>query len=361
MKHNYCIIMAGGGGTSFWPVARESKPKQFQTTPDGGKCFLQSTYARYSKVFPKENIYVVTLSRYRDLALSLLPEISEENLILEPYSRNTAPCIAYATYTLLQKDPEAMMLVSPSDLVIKEDEAFFGAVTDAIEKASGRNILMSIGIVPTRPDTDFGYIQALGGDVSSEPGKPLKVKTFTEKPSAALAEVFVRSGEFFWNSGIVISSAETLRKEMEELIPEVTRLFVGWEMNLGTPDEKAFIERAYADCPKVSIDYGVMEKTGIAWIYPAKFGWDDVSSWNALYDAFGNGKDPLIFAPKSLVSDSQGSIVYSSIDGKIVAVKGLKDYLVIDTPDALLVCPKNEPTVREFLSHLALPDFKKYR
>ena len=361
MNHNYCIIMAGGGGSSFWPVARENKPKQFQTTPDGEKCFLQGTYARYSKVFPKENIYVVTLSRYRDLALSLLPGISEENLLLEPYSRNTAPCIAYATYTLLQKDPEAMMVVSPSDLVIKEEDVFFHTVTDALEKASGHNILMSIGIVPTRPDTDFGYIQALGGDVSSEPGKPLKVKTFTEKPSAALAEVFVRSGEFFWNSGIVISSADTLRREMEELIPEVTRLFVGWEMNLGTPDEKAFIERAYADCPKVSIDYGVMEKTGIAWIYPAKFGWDDVSSWNALYDALGNGKDPLVFSPESLVSDSDGSLVFSNVKGKVVAVKGLKDFLVIDTPDALLICPKEEKSVRDFIAGLGMPGYEDFR
>ncbi|MBR6053930.1 MAG: mannose-1-phosphate guanylyltransferase [Bacteroidales bacterium] len=361
-KHNYCIIMAGGGGAAFWPVARESLPKQFIPSPGGdGKSFLARTYERYSRIFPTENIFVVTLARFRDKALAALPGLKEENLLLEPYSRNTAPCIAYAAYTLLKKDPEAMMVVSPSDLVIREEEMFFQTIADALEKASGREILMSIGIIPTRPETGFGYIQALGGNTSSKPGKPLKVKTFTEKPDAALAEVFFRSGEFFWNSGIVISSAETFRSEMERFVPEVTRLFVGWEMNLGTPDEKAFIERAYADCPKVSIDYGVMEKTDIAWIYPARFGWDDVSSWSTLYDNFREGDEPLVFAPASLVSDSPGTIIYSTVKGKMVAVKGLEGFAVVDTPDALLICPKDDPSISDLLSPLVHPKYKKYR
>lgn len=360
-KHNYCIIMAGGGGTSFWPLTREDVPKQFLPSPDGGKCFLERTYDRYSRIFPKENIFVVTLTRFREMALAALPGLKEENLLLEPYSRNTAPCIAYATYTLLKRDPEAMMVVSPSDLVILEAEEFFQTVADALEKASGRGILMSIGVVPTRPDTGFGYIQALKGDTSSEPGKPLKVKTFTEKPDASLAEVFFRSGEFFWNSGIVISSAETFRSEMERLVPEVTKLFVGWEMNLGTPDEKAFIERAYADCPKVSIDYGVMEKTDIAWIYPARFGWDDISSWNSLYEKFREGNEPVVFASASLVSDSPGTLIHSAVKGKLVAVKGLEGFAVIDTPDALLICPKDDASIADLLSPLVHPKYKKYR
>ncbi len=360
-KHNYCIIMAGGGGSSFWPVTREGLPKQFIPSPDGGDCFLKRTYERYLRIFPWENIFVVTLSRYRDLALSVLPQLKEENLLLEPYSRNTAPCITYAMYTLLRKDPDAMMVVSPSDLVIGEEDLFFHTIEDAIEKASGHGILMSIGIVPTRPDTGFGYIQTLGGDTSSEPGKPLKVKTFTEKPDASLAEVFFRSGEFFWNSGIVLSSAATFRKEMERLVPEVTHLFVGWEQNIGTPDEKAFIERAYADCPKVSIDYGVMEKTDIAWIYPARFGWDDVSSWESLYDNFAEGKEPVVFAAESVVSDSPGSFIQSTVKDKIVTVKGLEGFVVIDTPDALLVCPKDDESIDDLLSPLVHPKYKKYR
>ena len=250
--HRYCVIMAGGSSPSV---------------------YLRMTYDRFASFLPKENILVVTLEKYAGTARILLPEIPEENLLLEPYGRKTAPCMAYATYTILTRDPAAVIVASPCDLVIRDEGLFAKTVEEMFAFVTEHDVLMTLGIVPRTPDVNFGYIQVKEGKNAWMLEQPLQVKTFTEKPPVELAEVFVRTGEFFWNSGIFLWKGSVIREEMERYLPSVTDQFAGWETGIGDP---AFVEHAYAECPKISLDYGVMERTQRAWLYPAKFGWADV-------------------------------------------------------------------------------------
>ena len=362
-EHCYCVIMAGGTGVRFWPVSRAAKPKQFLDVADTGKTFIQSTYERFLRVVPKENILIVTGDRYRDIVMEQLPDLAPDNLLLEPYSRNTAPCIAYATYTLLKRDPQARMVVTPSDHMIDNEELFAETIRKAFDYIEENDVLMTLGVVPTRPDTNYGYIQAYGGSDVYKNDKPMQVKTFTEKPDRDLAKVFISTGEFFWNAGIFLWKAETIRKKMEKYLPEVTALFKGWENALGTSVEYEFIARAYTGCRNISIDYGVMEKTDKAWMYPVKFGWGDIGTWESLYniipekDANGNA----VSAEKTLIENTRNVLVVSPEKKKLIAIKGLEDYMVVDTEDALVICPKDDKKFKDFISGLGMPEYEKYR
>ena len=234
---------------------------------------LKMTYKRFKRFLPENNILVITLDRFAQTAREVLPTLPQENLLVEPVGRKTAPCMAFACYTLLSRDPDAVVVATPWDLYIRDEALFAQTISDAFDYVEKNDVLMTLGIVPKTPDVNFGYIQVKEGRNAHLMAGPLQVKTFTEKPSAELAEVFVRTGEFFWNSGIFIWKASTICEEMEKYVPEVTELFRGWETRI---TDRAFIEQAYAECPKVSLDYGVMEHTDRAWLYPARFGWADI-------------------------------------------------------------------------------------
>ncbi len=234
---------------------------------------LKMTYKRFKRFLPENNILVITLDRFAQTAREVLPTLPQENLLVEPVGRKTAPCMAFACYTLLSRDPDAVVVATPWDLYIRDEALFAQTISDAFDYVEKNDVLMTLGIVPKTPDVNFGYIQVKEGRNAHLMAGPLQVKTFTEKPSAELAKVFVRTGEFFWNSGIFIWKASTICEEMEKYVPEVTELFRGWETRI---TDRAFIEQAYAECPKVSLDYGVMEHTDRAWLYPARFGWADI-------------------------------------------------------------------------------------
>ena len=359
----YCVIMAGGSGTRFWSVSRASKPKQFLDVTNTGRTFLRQTYDRFARIVPQENILIVTAEKYRDLVLENIPELANENLLLEPYARNTAPCIAYATYTLLKRNPDAHVVVTPSDHMIDDETLFVETISNAFEYVSDNDVLMTLGVVPTRPDTNYGYVQACGGREAFIEGRPVQVKTFTEKPDKELAQVFIDSGEFFWNAGIFVWKAETIRREMEKHLPEVTGFFAGWNRALGTSVESEFIARAFTECINISIDYGVMEKTDRAWIYPVKFGWTDIGTWESLYnympdkDRFKNSVD----AEKVLLEEARNLMVVSPEKKKLVAISGLDNYIIVDTDDVLLICPKDDKRFKDFISGIAMPDYEKYR
>ena len=362
-SHCYCVIMAGGNGVRIWPVSRTAKPKQFLDVADTGKTFIQLTYERFSKIVPKENIIVVTGERYKDITMEQLPNLAPENLLLETYARSTAPCIAYATYTLLKRDPLAKMVVTPSDHLIEDEDLFVQTIEKAFDYVEDNDVLMTLGVVPTRPDTNYGYIQAVGGSEAYKKNTPLPVKTFTEKPDKELAQVFINTGEFFWNSGIFIWKAETIRSEMERHLPEVTGLFKGWENALGTSVEPEFIARVYTDCTNISIDYGVMEKTNQAWICPVHFRWNDVGTWESLYNIIPtkDQKGNAISAEKTLIEDTKDVLVVSPNKKKLIAIKGLEDYMILDTDDVLVICPKDDKKFKEFIAGIAMPEFEKYR
>ena len=364
-KNNcYCVILAGGAGTRFWPMSKTARPKQFLDVADSGKTFIRQTYERFAKVVPQENILIVTAYRYKELVMEQLPDLDPKNLLLEPYTRNTAPSVAYATYTILKRNPEAHMVVTPSDHFITNEDLFCKTINYAFDFVYEKDVCMTLGLIPTRPDSNYGYIQACGGKESYKIEEPMQVKTFTEKPDKELAKVFINTGEFFWNSGILLWKAQTIRNEMERHLPEVTGLFKGWETALGSNIEDEFILHAFTDSPNISINYGVMEKTDKAWMFPAKFDWQDIGSWESLYN-FIPDKDingNVIGPEKHLIENCKDTLVITpDRKKKMVAIKGLEDFMVIDTDDALVICPKDDKKFKEFISGIAMPEFEKYR
>jgi mannose-1-phosphate guanylyltransferase len=352
--------MAGGTGVRFWPVSRAAKPKQFLDVADTGKTFIQSTYERFLKVVPKENILIVTGDRYHDIVMEQIPDLAPENLLLEPYSRNTAPCIAYATYTILKRDPQARVVVTPSDHMIDNAELFAETISNAFDYIEGNDILMTLGVVPTRPDTNYGYIQACGGSDVYKNDSPMKVKTFTEKPDAELAKVFFDSGEFLWNSGIFFWKASVVLAEMRNCCADLIRIWDDW----GRIDRDVLVERAYSESMRISIDYALMEKSDNVWVLPAKFIWSDIGSWSTLYEASAdpaNHGNAISLEGKSIIKDVSNSILASTAGGKLTVVSNLDSYMVIDTDKVLLVCPRDDRRMQEILSELALPEYSEFK
>ena len=364
MNYNrYCVIMAGGAANRFWPISREATPKQFLDIHGHGKSFIRQTYERFASFIPSRNILVVTLNKYGSLVREQIPEIPEGNILLEPYSRNTAPCMAYSTYSILARDPGATIIATPADHIIRDNDNFRNTMEKVMDCAEKNDVLMTVGIMPVRPETSYGYIQVTGGKAQAASDSPIKVKTFTEKPDKAIAEAFCQSGEFYWNSGIFAWKASVIKAEMERYIPDVCSLIKEVGSVAGTQDEAMFLERAYSECPKISIDYGVMEKTSKAWLLPGNFGWSDIDNWEALYgmldkkDRDGNVAN----TENTLFSMDSRNLLLSTDKNKLYAIKGLENYLVIDTGDALLICPRDEKQFKDFISSLGMPGFEEFR
>lgn len=359
----YCVLLAGGSGDKLWPWSRESKPNQFVPISEGKSTLLKKTYERCLRLVPKENIIIATLDKFRDLVEESVPGIPPENVLLEPIGRHTAPCVIYSAYTIISRNPNAVMAMVPADSFIDSTDKIHDTMEKAMTYASEHDVLLTMGVVPTRPETRYGYIQAAGGKKARNAGTPTPVKTFTEKPELSIAEAFCRSGEFFWNSGIYIWKASVIKKECEDLMPSITKLFSGWEDKIGKPQEKAFISKVYADCPKLSIDYGLMEKTENAWIYPIDFKWKDFNDWDELYenapktDEHGN----ICNTKASIIKDCRNTILLSDKRDKLIAVRGLEDYVVVDTEDVLLICPRNKEEFNDLAAHTGIPELEKYR
>lgn len=355
--------MAGGAANHFWPISRESRPKQFLDVSNSGKSLVRMTYERFARIVPQENILVVTLDRFGELVREQIPELPARNLLLEPYSRNTAPCIAYSSMVIQKRDPDAVIVTTPADHIISDEVSFGKSVTEVMLCAEENDALMTLGIPPTSPATGYGYIQAAGGKAAAQSEQPVKVKTFTEKPDKQLAEIFCKSGEFFWNSGVFAWKASTILGEMEKYIPGLISLFSAWKESFPSPDSARLLEKAYSECPKISIDYAVMEKTDRAWLYPGNFGWADIDSWESLFNAVPEtDRDGNVFnSDKILFNDNRDNLVITENKRKIYAIKGLKDYLVIDTDDALLICPKDDKQFKDFISGLGMPGFEEFR
>lgn len=364
IDHRYCVILAGGIGTRFWPISREYRPKQFQKIWGRDKTFLQETFGRMNLVFPADHILVATLDRYKTLVMEQLPELPEANIITEPYGRNTAPTIAFSARILLEKDSEAIMVATPSDHHISDYELFCDTLRTAMEYAEGNDVLLTLGVVPTRPDTSFGYIQVTGGPDAYGAGTPVKAKTFTEKPDPELAKVFVDSGEFLWNSGLFIWKASVVLDEMAACCPELDQPWDGWKEVFGTPEREAFIERAYAGSTRISIDYALMEKSDKVWILPSKFGWRDIGSWATLFE-FSRLKDLdeniVEVNGQKIVRDCSKSMIYCDDNNKLTIVSSLENYMVIDTDKVLMVCPRDEKRLQEIMSQLALPEYSDFK
>lgn len=363
-QNRYCIIMAGGIGSRFWPISRNAVPKQFLDILGVGCSFLQQTFNRFSKIVPAENIIVVTSEIYRDLVKEQLPMISDDNLLLEPHRRNTAPCIAYATYKLAKKNPDATVVVAPSDHLILNEDIFLDTISTALDYASVNDELLTLGIQPTRPETGYGYIQANKLKTKEINGRKVySVKTFTEKPNKELAKVLVDSGEFLWNSGIFVWNLKTIMRELEMYLPEIASSFKDGMSAYFTPDETDFIKGIYESCNGISIDYGVMEKTDKSWVFEASFGWSDLGTWESLYaQSCKDDKGNMVKVKgDSLIDRTDNSIVVSKEKDKLVVVKGLSGFMVVETEDVLMICPRDEVAFKNIITDLAVNELNRYQ
>jgi mannose-1-phosphate guanylyltransferase len=359
-KDIYCVIMAGGIGSRFWPLSRTSKPKQFIDILGTGSSLLQQTFSRMSRICPTENIIIVTSQIYKNIVLEQLSQITEDQVILEPMRRNTAPCIAYANYKIKQKTPNAIVIVAPSDHLILNEDKFVETINSALGFASKNNALITLGIKPNRPETGYGYIQ-VGASVDKNSPNLKKVKTFTEKPNLELAKVFVESGEFYWNSGLFIWSLSSIFTAFEKHLPEVDGLFKDISSNFGTKNETASAERAYSECRNVSIDYGVMEKADNVFVICSEFGWSDLGTWGSLYSHSNKDNSQNAVNGKNVMLYSSKNTLVNVPDNKLVILQGLEDYIVVESDDILLVCKmKDEQEIKRFVSDVLIEKGEKY-
>ncbi len=354
-KNYYCIIMAGGIGSRFWPMSRNNRPKQFLDILGTGKTFLQETFNRFAQVIPRENILIVTGEMYTDLVNEQLPGLASWQIVSEPSRCNTAPCIAYATYKILEKNPEATIAVAPSDHLILHETEFLRIISKTLEFASGNDCLVTLGIKPTRPETGYGYIQLnRKGKEALIMGEPYKVKTFTEKPNLELAKVFVETGEFLWNSGIFVWTAQAIHAAISKLLPDVDALFQQGAGIYNTPEEAAFIRKVYAECRSVSIDYGVMEKAENVYAFPGDFGWSDLGTWESLYLHWSKDQhNNMVDVRQAGLCKVSNSSITSTKKDKLVIVEDLDNYLIADTEDVLLICPRNnEERIKQIMKEI---------
>lgn len=359
MENNYCIIMSGGIGSRFWPMSREDHPKQFLDFFGTGRSLLQATYDRFVRFIPAENIYIVTHQRYVEKTREQLPEMDPRQILAEPNRRNTAPCIAYVSYYIQKQNPQANIVVAASDHMIINEELFARSITHALQYASEHNCLLTLGIKPSRPETGYGYIQ-MGEKVTDE---FIKVKTFTEKPDAEMAQVFIDSGEFLWNSGMFVWSVRSITEAFEKYLPDISKLFGARPDVYGTEEENEFIRLAYAFCPNISIDYGIMEKAGNVLVYPTSFGWADLGTWGSLYELYDH--DPQMNAvtteTKALFYEASNNLVSIENPETLAVIQGIDDCIITQSKNVLLICKKDhEQRIKSFVMDVGLKYGEKY-
>jgi len=359
-KNHYCIIMAGGVGSRFWPLSRNSKPKQFLDILGMGKTFIQQTFDRFAKIIPSENIMIVTSGIYRDLVLEQLPQIDPSQILLEPFRRNTAPCVAYANYKIAERNPNAVVIVAPSDHLIMNEGEFNQVMLKGLQFAESNSALTTIGIKPNRPETGYDYIQ-INSAVSAPVAGIRRVKTFTEKPNLELAKVFLQSGEFLWNSGIFIWSLKTIMDDFKEFLPEVDKLFSDGVGLYNTPAEDDFIRQVYSECRSISIDYGILEKASNVFVILADFGWSDLGTWGSLYLNSKSDENGNTVTGENVMSYGLKNCIVRVPNDKLVVLQGLEDYIVVESDNILLVCKKtDEQEIKSFVSDVLIEKGEKY-
>ncbi|MGE0020081.1 MAG: mannose-1-phosphate guanylyltransferase [Draconibacterium sp.] len=355
MNNTFCIIMAGGTGSRFWPLSRLNKPKQFLDILGTGRTFLQQTFDRFSKIIPTENFMVVTNIKYTSLVAEQLPMLKKHQVLAEPLRRNTAPCIAYATYKIRQKHPDATFIVAPSDHVILKEEEFLHQINNGLRFVKENDALITLGIKPSRPETGYGYIQVHKPVVFNNLDNLFKVKIFAEKPDLQMAKVFIESGEFFWNSGIFIWSMKSITHAFDTHLQNVSSLFESGMKLYNTPDEVHFINKIYSECQSISVDYGIMEKAQNVFVLTADFGWSDLGNWSTLYENREKDFDGnVISGDNILIYDTKNCIVNIS-DEKVAVLQGLDGYIIAESNDTLMICRKeDEQQIKRFVTDVRM-------
>lgn len=359
--NTYCVIMAGGVGSRFWPMSRTHLPKQFLDILGTGKTLIQQTVERFKDICPIENVYVVSNAEYGDIILKQVPGLKKEQILLEPLRKNTAPCLAYANQVIQKRNPNANIVVAPSDHLIMDENEFTRVIKTAVDFVKDKDVLLTLGVQPSRPETGYGYIQVNGAkDIDGIPCLR-QVKTFTEKPDLELAKIFMESGDFFWNSGMFIWSIKAIQNAYCKYLPDMQSLFADGMAVYGTDEEAGYIEQVYGACDKISIDYGIMEKAENVYVMCANFGWSDLGTWGSLYEQMDQDKfDNAVSSSQFLPFDTRNCMVQIP-EGKLAVIQGLDDYIVVDTSDVLLICrKKDEQQIRQIVDEIKAQGGEKY-
>lgn len=342
--------MAGGIGSRFWPFSRTSHPKQFHDVLGVGRSMLQLTVDRFAGICPPENVFVVTNRDYQELVQQHLPELPADQILGEPIGRNTAPCIAYASYRIAQREPQAVIIVTPADHAVQREDEFRRVISLAVDAARTQEVLITLGIQPSRPDTGYGYIQYMDDEASSLSNGLKKVKTFTEKPNLELANMFLASGDFLWNSGLFVWRADVILQAFRNYLSDISEVFEEGSAQLGTSQEEEFITAAYSRCRNISIDYGVMEKADNVYVLPADFGWSDLGTWDSLHRIGRRDENGNVVDGDAILYDTQECVIKTPAE-RLVVVQGLDGYIVAEYDNVLLICKRTEEQrVKEFVA-----------
>ena len=360
MDNRYVIIMAGGVGSRFWPLSRRERPKQFLDIVGSGETLIQQTYRRFKKSCPEKNIFIVTNAEHKDMVVQQLG-IDPTRVLGEPFRRNTAPCLAYGTFRILKENPDAVIAVTPADHLIIKEEKFTDVIQSCFDFAESNDALITLGIKPDRPETGYGYIQADQKKPAKGFGNLLKVKTFTEKPNVDLAKVFIESGDFYWNSGIFIWNISAILSAFEKHMPDMYNVFNEGRDLFGTKQEHSFIGKTYAECGSISIDYGIMEKADNVYVMCTDIGWSDLGTWSSLYEHSSIDKKGNSFIRGDIFSYENEMNIFNIAPGKIAVIQGLKDYIVVDSDDVLLIVKKEEEqNIKNYLEDVKKSTKEKY-
>ena len=354
MKDNFVIIMAGGIGSRFWPVSRESTPKQFIDILGTGNTLIQDAYDRYKKLVPAENIYVITNARYADLVSAQLPELKDSQILAEPLGKNTAACVAYAAHKIADISKTGVLFIAPSDHLIQDENTFIQQMHTAHRFAKSQDALVTLGLKPHRPDTGYGYIQFDQKEVSKDVNK---VITFTEKPPLELAEKFLESGDFLWNSGMFVWRIESILKALQEHLPELNMSFSEVTGAYNTNLESQHIGRIYTEIASISVDNGILEKADNVYVLPSSFGWSDLGTWKSVQEQLDESEGNTALNVNLRAINSKNNLVVSD-NNKLVVIKDLEGYFIIDTEDALLICKSDQEQEVKKISSDIRKEFK---
>ena len=352
-KKNYCIILAGGRGRRLWPVSREQHPKQFVDLFGTGRSQLQTTFDRFARLLPKENIFICTCQEFVGLVKEQLPEVTETNTIVEPIHRNTAPSVAWATMRILQRNRDANIIISPSDQLILDEAAFAHSMDVGVGYVAENDVLLAMGVKPTRPEPGYGYIQL--GDISCKP-EVYKVKSFTEKPERDFARMFMESGEFYWNTGIFISNARHLIKNFEDIFPTVLRNLKTEKPNYSYEEEIAYVAENYPRYPNLSLDYAILEQSKDVYVMKCNFGWADLGTWHAIYEVMSKVKDDNVVMDSEVILEDCHNNIIRLPKGRLGVFNGLEGYIVAEEGDVLMICKKsdNSSMVKKYVNEVRL-------
>ena len=350
---NYCVILAGGKGRRLWPTSRQDMPKQFIDFFGTGRTQLQQTYDRFVKVMPKDNILVCTTKAYLPIVKEQLPDLAEQNILVEPVNRNTAPSVAWANMRIKRENPDANIVITPSDQLVQNEESFMRSLETGISYVTENEVLLAIGVKPTRPEPGYGYIQM--GDLSCKP-EVFRVKSFTEKPEREFAKMFMESGEFYWNTGIFIANSRYLTKSFEDIFPSVLRNLKFENPNYTYEEELQYVQEHYSIYPNLSIDYAILEHSHHVYMMKCDFGWADLGTWHAVYECMSKGNGVNVVVNSEVMMEDCNNNVIKLPKGKLAVINGLDGYIVAEEGNVLLICKKGDSSsmVRKYVSEVQM-------